>query len=170
MREVLFKAKLKDWKTNPNRNRWIEGYYLSKEETTYCVKEDYERFPVKTLYYIAEECMTDWGLPNEFRLYEIDPETICQLIQTDKVRVWENDIVRWEDDDECISVIRYDEENARFVFDDYGVKGCLMEYGWDEDAGGFGKVDTNGFNDFYSFGFEVIGNTIDNPELIKFGF
>lgn len=167
MRDILFKAKLKDWKTNPGRNKWVEGYYLSREETTYCVAEDYERFPVKTLHYIAEECMTDWGLPNEFRLYEIDPDTICQLIQTDKVRVWENDIVRWEDEDDIISVIRYYFEEARFVLEDYGVSGCLMEYGFDETAGEFKKLDINGFGDFYEFNFEVIGNVFDNPELIN---
>lgn len=170
MREILFRAKLKDWKTNPKHNRWIEGYYLKKEETTYCVKEDYERFPVKTQHYIAFETMTDWGLPNEFRLCEIDSNTICQLVQTDKIRVWENDIIRWEDED-IISVIRYDKESAKFIIDDYGIKGCLMEYGFDEDAGGFGKVDTSEFDDFYSFdGFEVIGNIFDNPELIKSEF
>lgn len=144
MREILFRAKRKD------NGEWIEGYYYKRIQGN-IVADAIEKYD---------------GDINSIEYYEIDPETICQLIQTDEVRVWENDIVRWEDDD-IISVIRYDEKNARFVFDDYGVKGCLMEYGWDEDAGGFGKVDTNGFNDFYSFGFEVIGNTIDNPELIK---
>lgn len=36
MREILFKAKLK---TN---DRWIEGFYCSMRETTYCIKEDYD--------------------------------------------------------------------------------------------------------------------------------
>lgn len=167
MRKILFRAKLKDWKTNPKRNEWVEGYYLSRKETTYCFAEDYEKYPVSTLHFIAEERMTDWGLPNAFRLYEIDPETLCQLIQTDKIKVWENDIISWEDED-VISVIRYNEEDAKFIIVDYGIKGCLMEYGWDETAGGFCKVDTNEFDDFYSFdGFKVIGNVFDNPDLIK---
>ena len=152
MREVRYKAKRYDNK------QWVEGslIVLDADSGYYFITEEYpsaSTLPVRDLIYS--------------HTHLVDPYTICQLIQTDKVRVWENDIVRWEDDDEYISVIRYDEENARFVFDDYGVKGCLMEYGWDENAGGFGKVDTNGFDDFYSFGFEVIGNTIDNPELIK---
>ena len=145
MRDILFKAKRKD------NNEWIEGYYYKRIQGDKVV-DAIEKYN---------------GNIESIEYYEIDPNTICQLIQTDKVIVWENDIVRWEDDDECISVVRYDEENARFVFDDYGIKGCLMEYGWDEDAGGFGKVDTNGFDCFCSFGFEVIGNIIDNPGLIR---
>ena len=60
-REILFRAKLKDWKINPEHNRWVEGFYLKRKETTYCFTEDYEKYPVKTLHFIAEECMTDWG-------------------------------------------------------------------------------------------------------------
>ena len=95
MREILFKAKPYDWKTNQSHNSWIEGFYLSRAETTYCVKEDYERHPVETLHFIAEECMTDWGLPNEFRLIRIDPETLCQysgLTDKNKTKIFENDI------------------------------------------------------------------------------
>ena len=60
MRLIKFKAKHKDWKTKPNYNRWICGFYLSRAETTYCFSEDYEKNPVPTLHFIAEETMTDW--------------------------------------------------------------------------------------------------------------
>lgn len=99
MREILFKAKLKDWKTNPQQNKWVEGYYLSKKETTYCFTEDYERNPVKTLHYIAVDSMTDWGLPNEFRLFEIDTDTLCQYTgqnDTEGNKIWENDRIGHE--------------------------------------------------------------------------
>lgn len=66
MREILFKAKLK---TN---DRWIEGFYCSMRETTYCIKEDYDRNPVPIHHCIAVDEMTDWGLPNKLRLYEVD--------------------------------------------------------------------------------------------------
>ena len=48
--------------------------------------------------------------------------------------------------------------------------GKLMEYGWDEDAGEFGVVDTNGFNDFttpVSDFLKVVGNKFDNSGLLK---
>lgn len=139
MRDVLFKGKML------HNNEWVEGGLVQRDGRAYIVG-------------VSKKLMID-GI-------EVDPETVCQLIQTDEVRVWENDIIQFEDDDEVVSVIRYSYESAKFVFDNYGIKGCLMEYGWDETAGGFGYIDSNEFNDFYTFDFKVIGNVFDNPELI----
>ncbi len=152
-REILFKAKLKDWKTNPVQNKWVEGFYLQREETTYCVMEDYERNQVKTLHFIAAECMTDWGLPNEFRLYEIDPDTLCQYINFEddnKNKIWENDIVECNyDGEEMVRIVIYDEDELDF------------------------KV-ING-EKYYQTDFEyipscdyllVLGNIFDNPDLL----
>lgn len=79
--------------------------------------------------------------------------------------IYEGDIIRFDGE---FSVVRYDEEAARFVLDDYGIFGCLMEYGWDEGAGGFGIVDTNGFDDFNDISeIEIIGNIYENPRLLE---
>ena len=154
MREVLFKAKLKDWKTNPQQNKWVEGYYLSRKETTYCFTEDYERNPVKTLHYIAVDSMTDWGLPNEFRCYEIDPDTLCQYTYQNDVngnKIWENDICdRKEPFPEIVKMQKGD-----WILDySYAVgrENCYCNLG-------FYVCERNSV--------EVIGNIFDNAELLE---
>ena len=165
MREILFKAKLKDWKTNQQQNKWAEGYYLSKKETTYCFAEDYEKFPVKTLHYIAVDSMTDWGLPNEFRCYEIDPDTLCQYTGQNDMnqnKIWENDIVkkefytdyeRFANSEEYIGEVEYEDCAWNIVYNKDGhkfVHPMLM-------AIEFGE----------SNHYRVISNIFDNPELLK---
>ena len=53
MRDILFRAKLKD------TNYWAEGFYCSMRETTYCCEEDYKRHPVPLHHLIAVDEMTD---------------------------------------------------------------------------------------------------------------
>ena len=150
MREILFKAKRKD------NGKWVEGYYCKINETTYCVEEDYKRFPVPTHHYILVETMTDQGLPNRFLQFEIVPDTLCQYTGlTDKNgnKIWENDI--------CDRKEKYPEI---VVFN----KGdWQLDYSY-----AFGKeIHTDACN----LGFyvcerkcvEVIGNIFDNPELLE---
>lgn len=68
---------------------------------------------------------------------------------------------------EVLSVVRYDKA-ARFVYDDYGIRGSLTKHGWDYNAGGYGVVNTNGFEDFCDMSdIEVVGNIYENPELLE---
>lgn len=124
----------------------------------------------KRMINIARFDFADWSIYTHLFGKPIDGLD-CEIMQytglQDKngKQIYEGDIVK---DDDTISAIRYEQENARFVIDDYGTKGSLMEYGFDEDAGGYGIVDTNGFDDFYDISdkIEIIGNIHENPELL----
>lgn len=53
------------------------GYYFEMPATTYCFEEDYKDNPVPIRHYLVGCRMTDWGLPNEPVLYEIDVNTLA---------------------------------------------------------------------------------------------
>jgi len=83
MREVLFKAKMKS-----RPDTWVEGFYCSRNDMSHHCKEDNKKIPVcKMTHYIMQDEMIDWGLPNEFVLYKINPDTLCQYV--DYVCEWE---------------------------------------------------------------------------------
>lgn len=156
MREILFKAKRKNWRELSKEKQWVEGYYCKIDETTYCVEEDYKRFPVPTHHYILQETMTDWGLPNRFLQFEIDPTTLCQytgLTDKNDKKIWENDI--------CNRKEKYPEIVT------YNKGDWQLDYSYV-----FGK---EMHTDACNLGFyvcerdcvEVIGNIFDNPELLE---
>ena len=154
MREILFKAKRKD------NGEWVEGYYCKLDETTYCISEDYERYPVPTHHYILQETMTDWGLPNRFLQFEIDPDTICQytgLNDKNGQKIWENDIISihaysyYEPEDDYFGIVTYCEKDAC-----WGLKNNER----------FDEIICECFGSYTT---EIInhGNIFDNPELLE---
>lgn len=80
MREILFKAKRKNWRELPKEEWWVEGlpsYGINGEITE----------------------IEHWKGFANCEVVEIDPETICQytgLKDKDGNRIWENDIVMIE--------------------------------------------------------------------------
>ena len=170
-REILFRAKLKDWKINPEHNRWVEGFYLKRNKTTYCFTEDYEKSPVNTLHFIAEERMNGWELP----LHEIDPETLSETTgwnDRHKTRIFENDIVElvsspkhsnkyliwWNKEMSLIDAVPLD--NISFNGNDY-FNGHYPNFHYET----FCVMMQDPWGDFSDV--KVIGNIIDNPELIE---
>ena len=153
MREMLFRGK---WLGN---GEWVEGYYCKISETTYAFAEDYERNPIPVHHYILQEVMTDWGLPNRFNQYEVDPETLCQytgLNDKNGKRIWENDIVRCNRrEKEAKYKVVWDKTYADFRIEKLNGLGCMPIC--------IEEVNTPVFGRHY----ECIGNVFDNPELLK---
>lgn len=93
--------------------------------------------------------------PSEYKDFakKIDPSTICQCTglkdKTGKM-IWENDIANCMDA-ECCGYISWNESEAGFYFD------VLLEDGRFEEEHIYDYQDC----------MEVIGNMIDNPELLE---
>ena len=100
-----------------SRKEWLHGYYCQMQETTYAFQEDYNKFPVKTLHLIAQDSMTDWGLPNKLQLYEVDPETVGLYTgkeDRNAKRIYEGDVLRNDLTGEIVSVW-WDGQHCGFV-------------------------------------------------------
>ena len=105
------------------------------------------------LYGIWERRYILWGMTNDIpNMVEVDPETVCQctaMPDKNNKLIFENDIaIKHNDDDKEPYLIRWSENYAAW---ELAQCGCAMYGCFDVD---FGEV-------------EVIGNAIDNPELLE---
>ena len=83
--------------------------------------------------------------------YEVNPETICQFTgryDVNKKRIWENDIVK--------NII--DGDIYKCAWNSYN---CEYELRNEKESFGLGYINPHSY--------EVVGNAIDNPELLKGG-
>ena len=136
-REILFKAKRKNWRELPKEEWWVEGYYWRGScrayVTPYNLGIGYDE-KIKHLSAYAEE---------------VAPETICQYTGlTDKngKRIWENDILR------CGTCLRVSWHTFKASW-------VLSKKGWMYNHFFGESVEPEDV--------EVIGNIFDNPELLK---
>lgn len=115
----------------------------------------YGAFPLSSCIYVGCEAST--AIYDGKRFYEVTPETIGQFTGfTDEngVKIFERDIVKFKNEDgdgvEQTSIVKW-ESGGLVVTGDFGDYD-ITNIGWAiEDLGDC----------------EIIGNTYDNPELIK---
>ena len=105
------------------------------------------------LYGIWERRYILYGMINDIpNMAEVDPETVCQctaMPDKNNKLIFENDIaIKHNDDDKEPYLIRWSENYAAW---ELAQCGCSMYGFFDVD---FGEI-------------EVIGNAIDNPELLE---
>ena len=142
-REILFKAKRK------NNGEWVEGYYIYHIKRTICPLGDSVK-PEDEQHVIMQDGFSDWNMPRNTVVYEINPDTLCQytgLIDKHGRKIWENDIVRNKKGD--IGVAQWFEEHAAFMIWNK-TKNCVC-YLAEND---FSKIEVN-------------GNVFDNLELLE---
>lgn len=139
-REILFRAKRKNWSELPKEEWWVEGSY--HHQTDY-YGESCDK------HYIIDGTETDMEGYGEH--YEIDPETLCQYIglrDKNDNRIWEDDIVKNE--------ISYTFGTVKWYQKDF--------LGWCVDDVMIGE---QLFTDDMQDECEIIGNIFDHPELLK---
>lgn len=147
-REILFKAKRKD------NGEWVEGYYIYHIKRTICPLGDSVK-PEDEQHVIMQDGFSDWNMPRNTVVYEIDPDTLCQYTGlTDKngKKIWENDILKANLDEsypEDITYIKILWNECRFcVNENYSTDIWTLEK-WDAEH------------------FQVCGNIFDNPDLLE---
>lgn len=130
MREILFRAKRKNWRKLSKEEWWVEGSYVKAE---FIHDEGYG-------HYIIE--IHKGGKP-----IEIDPETLCQYTELKDEkgnRIWENDIVRIENSaDEGVGNIEFyegtwfvDGKPSNYLYD-------ISEYDYDAEIEVIGNIFDN---------------------------
>lgn len=150
MREILFKAKRKNWRELLEEQQWVEGYYWTNGLDNHFIRVTFEN-----------ECFV-------IKDYEIDPDTLCQYTELNDMyddKIWENDFVKFED----VGEEGYEYKEG-FDFDNVA-KVVFRNGRWELDNfGEYNSAVYEEMNDHYELFTtliysKIIGNVFDNPGL-----
>lgn len=192
MREILFKAKRKEWETLPKDQWWVEGYYISQMKLPgYDGKQDFiierngDYFAIiqETLcQYIGSNDCTKWENITEMERQSFLSEWNNKKNRKNKPedwngkRIWENDIVKFDDEIWEEYYTSCGTEYDSWEVENYGViQYCdrslsydFAKYKFNENSVEADLHDNHNieFADFVKEN-EVIGNIFDNPELLE---
>ena len=149
MREYKYKAKRID------SNEWVEGYFWQNECGNYFIRVTFEHNKI-----IIKD-------------YEIDPETICEFtgkIGSNNKKIYQNDIVAFWIGDKLIYkiLVWYNEMGYMTAVPIDGIQGNKI-IGYYSLRYPYYTYETfcSMFKDTDYSKIEVIGNFVDNPELLE---
>jgi uncharacterized phage protein (TIGR01671 family) len=148
-REILFKAKRKNWRELPKEEWWVEGNLITNERE-------------EGTAYIGYIFDVHNGVIEDFDIVEIDPETLCQytgLNDKNGKRIWENAILHNGNK----MIVKWNEPCGRW--DLYIVNVSHIPMGaWRPLVIDWRTSDWKEYSDCHEC--EVIDNIFDNPELL----
>ncbi len=153
-REILFKAKRKNWRELPKDEWWVEGLPFIQD------LDGMEQVCIAHHSISANDYSEICGENKNW--FQIDPETICQytgLTDKDGKRIWENDILHNGNK----MIVKWNEPCGRW--DLYIVNVSHIPMGaWRPLVIDWRTSDWKEYSDCHEC--EVIGNIFDNPELL----
>lgn len=135
MREILFRGKIVD------NGEWVYGYVWKNPRGQYFITEH-----------------------DTLTMYAVIPETIGQytgLKDRSANKIFEGDTFKDLEEDGMIWTCIFKE--GAFCVEICGERGALMEYGYDDNAGGYGVIDCENIS-WYDGQLEIIGNIHDREE------
>ena len=147
-RDILFKAKRKNWRELPKEQWWVEGLLWKKKYSS-------------DRWYIS--CFPNKDDNEEIRL--IDSATICQytgLNDKNGNKVWENDIVKYWSyhDGDDYAQIKFGTYQS--CFDKMVSKHHGFYVNWESNR----RKDLGYWLDWTDYA-EIVSNIFDNPELLN---